>query len=328
MRVNRVVAVIAIMAFVEGSSPVDCNDSGTCVSTDAGSSEQKHIGTKLKFEEGSEALLQTRATRTKAASVNELQASVASYRPKAGSLVFDIGAADGSSATEFRREWDAHVLAVDANYGFFNSYLKPQLANGKDAKGYTVLQAAMSDTDGDEATFYKACDDYLSSMRKEWLTNSTKFRYGKQNCFEETKVTTRTLDALIEEYGSPSYIKVDTEGFEETVLKGLTKRVPLVSFEWSYPDTFLDSHRALERLRDTVGFKSWALMFGDAPFSHIPKDFEFQCLEELTEDKLKETMSKPPPGWSSKEGPVGMIFVAAELPLGGSCSSLKPVASH
>ncbi len=42
-----------------------------------------------------------------------------------------------------------------------------------------------------------------------------------------------TLDALIGKFGIPSYCKIDVEGFELEVVKGLTAAIPLVSLEFT-----------------------------------------------------------------------------------------------
>ena len=57
----------------------------------------------------------------------------------------------------------------------------------QDAAEFTLVHAAVSDVDGATMTFYKACNDYLSSARKAWLTDPA-FRFGNHSCFEETKV--------------------------------------------------------------------------------------------------------------------------------------------
>lgn len=46
-------------------------------------------------------------------------------------------------------------------------------------------------------------------------------------------VEVTTLDALIKEFGMPSYIKIDVEGYELEVIKGLCSAIPLVSFEFT-----------------------------------------------------------------------------------------------
>ena len=45
-----------------------------------------------------------------------------------------------------------------------------------------------------------------------------------------------TLDQLIRSYGVPSFIKIDVEGYELEVLKGLTSSVNMISFEYAVPE--------------------------------------------------------------------------------------------
>ena len=42
-----------------------------------------------------------------------------------------------------------------------------------------------------------------------------------------------TLDAVIAEYGTPRFCKIDVEGFEREVIGGLSQPLPLLSFEFS-----------------------------------------------------------------------------------------------
>ena len=49
-------------------------------------------------------------------------------------------------------------------------------------------------------------------------------------------VPVTTLDALIDRYGLPAFCKIDVEGFEEAVVRGLSRPIPSVSFEFT-PET-------------------------------------------------------------------------------------------
>jgi hypothetical protein len=47
------------------------------------------------------------------------------------------------------------------------------------------------------------------------------------------EVPSTTLDALVAEHGVPAFAKVDVEGFEDTVLAGLSRPLPMLSFEFT-----------------------------------------------------------------------------------------------
>jgi len=49
-------------------------------------------------------------------------------------------------------------------------------------------------------------------------------------------VETTTLGALMEIHGTPRYIKIDVEGHEAAVLRGLPRPVPFLSFEANLPE--------------------------------------------------------------------------------------------
>lgn len=48
---------------------------------------------------------------------------------------------------------------------------------------------------------------------------------------ETVEIRVLTLDDLIKKYGKPTFIKIDVEGFESEVLKGLSHPIDYISFE-------------------------------------------------------------------------------------------------
>jgi hypothetical protein len=82
--------------------------------------------------------------------------------------------------------------------------------------------------------------DDLSSLSREWIPLPLRSR--------ELPVAMLTLDDLVREYGSPGFIKIDVEGYEEAVLDGLTTLPPMLSFEFN--SKYLDA--GMRCLRKTV----------------------------------------------------------------------------
>ena len=70
----------------------------------------------------------------------------------------------------------------------------------------------------------------ISTLSKKWMAG----RFCSSGNWRRAEaVRVKTLDYLIQKYGRPAWIKIDVEGFEEKVLAGLSRRVGIISFEYS-----------------------------------------------------------------------------------------------
>jgi transposase len=65
---------------------------------------------------------------------------------------------------------------------------------------------------------------------------------------QQTTVETTTLDKLIAEHGLPFFIKIDVEGHEPSVLRGLHSAVPYLSFEVNLPEFASEGQECVEIL--------------------------------------------------------------------------------
>ena len=77
-----------------------------------------------------------------------------------------------------------------------------------------------------------------------------------------------TLDALIGEHGLPRFCKIDVEGFEAEVLRGLTQAVPWLAFE--YLPAAIDRAIACIELVSRLGDYSFNRVVGER--SHFESD--------------------------------------------------------
>jgi FkbM family methyltransferase len=92
----------------------------------------------------------------------------------------------------------------------------------------------------------------LASFSQEW-----KKLHTQQLWDQEINVPMTTLDKLIKQYGKPSFCKIDVEGFEYEVFRGLTVSVPYFSFEF---------HGAV--LTDTEKCIAYLHQLGNAAFNY------------------------------------------------------------
>jgi FkbM family methyltransferase len=134
---------------------------------------------------------------------------------KAGDLVFDIGANKGDYAKECVA-LGATVISVEPWNIHAESFDHPKI---------TFINAAVSDQIGD-IQLYTSTDHTFTSIYETWVQGHPGTGNGT------ITVPTITLDHMIDIYGIPDFIKIDTEGHEHKVLAALTHPVKALSFEY------------------------------------------------------------------------------------------------
>jgi FkbM family methyltransferase len=153
-------------------------------------------------------------------------------------LVFDVGANVGVYTEVFLR-LGAKVVAVEPQKNCVN-YLH-RIFGG--SENMTIVEKALGEREGRGELLISPTNDGHSTMSRDWLSaakRSGRFADDSYYYFDRTvEVQITTLNSLIEKYGIPEFIKIDVEGFEYEVLKGLTKPVKAICFEF-HPE-FLDS---------------------------------------------------------------------------------------
>jgi FkbM family methyltransferase len=162
-----------------------------------------------------------------------------------GSLCFDVGANIGDKTSLFT-ENGSRVIAIEP-VPRNREILGKRFGHNASV---TLLCLAVSDRRG-RATLQIVDDNTsFSSFSTRWVHSLRDPRLNRWGLTvqppRELVVDTTTLDALIVDYGKPYYVKVDVEGHEVAVLRGLSQMVPLVSFEANLPE-FLDETQACVR---------------------------------------------------------------------------------
>jgi FkbM family methyltransferase len=167
----------------------------------------------------------------------DLERQTAFYRKflRPGDLCFDIGANVGQTS-EVMLAAGARVVALEPNPACHET-LRWQFGRNR---RFTLVTQAVSDTRS-TARLHVNGTDSRASLRSDW-------RFLPKA--GEVEVATTTLDDLIAAHGRPVYCKIDVEGFEVPVLRGLSQPLPYVSFEYhvSEGDRACECLRILEAL--------------------------------------------------------------------------------
>jgi FkbM family methyltransferase len=189
-----------------------------------------------------------------------------------GDLVFDIGAHVGARVALFRR-LGAQVVAVEPQpamvgvlkllYGRDSSVAIEPLAIGR-RPGRLQLRLNIDNptvATGSDA-FVRAAHDAPGWVGQKWT--------------KTIDVPLTTMDALIERYGAPAFVKIDVEGLEAEVLAGLSHAVPALSFEFTtiQPDI---ARTCIKRCAE-LGYSRYNVVIGE---SHLLLHRDWLSADEM-----------------------------------------------
>ena len=143
-------------------------------------------------------------------------------------LIFDIGANTGNyidhclSVSPY-----ATIIAVEANDNLAK-YLETKFY---DNKNILIINYVVSSINNININFYISNINTISTASKEWIEKSRFATQYKWDSIIQKK--TITLDKMIDSYGKPDLIKIDVEGHELEVIKGLSSKLSEICFEWT-----------------------------------------------------------------------------------------------
>jgi FkbM family methyltransferase len=137
-------------------------------------------------------------------------------------LVFDVGAHLGEKSKIFIENKIKTILIEPLPHCV--KYLQKKYSNNKYVK---IIQKGLGEKNSKKILMVNKSMPTISTVAKHWK----KGRFSKLNWDHQIIIKITTLDNIIKQFGIPKYIKIDVEGYELSVLKGLTKKSGIISFE-------------------------------------------------------------------------------------------------
>ena len=143
-----------------------------------------------------------------------------------GDLCFDVGANIGQK-TDIFLSCGAKVIVIEPQRGCIQ-YLRMKYRKNKNV---IIVDKALDAQEGSQE-FYICEANAISTMSRAWIQKTQQTgRYSQFRWENPVKVETTTLNQLISEYGIPQFCKIDVEGYELQVIRGLSQPIPYISIE-------------------------------------------------------------------------------------------------
>lgn len=190
---------------------------------------------------------------------------------KPGDLCFDIGAHAGDM-TEIFVKLGAKVVTIEPQSECIKYFKEKFKKNPK----VIVIEKGVANQEGKLRLFISE----ESSARSTFSKKNMKKRCSILRWNKEKIVPVTTLDNLIKEFGLPKYCKIDVEGFEYRVLKGLTQLIPYISFQ----NNSIDGTKKCLNYLSSLGYKQFNANFGGTEELSFP---EWMTTDELFKKNLE-----------------------------------------
>lgn len=175
-----------------------------------------------------------------------------------GDLIFDVGANEGLKTDLFLR-MGARVIAIEPDETnqliLRERFVKLRIA----PKPVVIVGKAVSDKNTGESMWIDGPGSAVNTLSHKWATtlkeNKERHTYGHcgLDFVQRKAVETTTLEDLVAAYGCPLFIKIDVEGYELNVIRGLRRAVPYLSFEVNLPEFRPEGLQCVALLAELAG---------------------------------------------------------------------------
>ena len=172
----------------------------------------------------------------------------------AGDLAFDLGAHAGNH-TRALAAIGCRVVALEPHPDFAR-LLRKAFTN---VSRVEIIEAAVAEMAGRATLSVSDRTPTMTTLASEWReARARQPLFSAVRWDRRVEVETTTLNALIERFGRPAFVKIDVEGAEPSVLAGLSTPLAALSFEY-LPEALDYTRRCLARLSQLGSYRyNWS----------------------------------------------------------------------
>jgi FkbM family methyltransferase len=200
-----------------------------------------------------------------------------------GDLVFDVGANMGNRSKVFRK-LEARVVAFEPQ-SYCAEFLAAAFAGDGD---FTLERMGLSDREGDAKLFIGETHT-LSSIDTQWISSmNLSGRFANHHWHNSETIHLTTLDSAIHKHGIPSFVKIDVEGHELSVISGLSTPVKTISLEFA-SESLQHTLQCIRHLEETGAYR-YNLSRGE---SMVLEFANWQDAASISQHLIEETRRDP-----------------------------------
>jgi len=133
------------------------------------------------------------------------------------SLAFDVGANRGDMTRALLLAGARRVVSVEPQPHLARR-LRARFSRGR----VSVVERVLSEPGRTNASLHLGDSHVLASVDGDFIERVSAGRFSHHRWTRSLAVRCCTWDALVEAHGRPSFAKIDVEGHEESVLKGMS----------------------------------------------------------------------------------------------------------
>ena len=193
--------------------------------------------------------------------------------------IFDVGAHYGDKSIKLINYF-SKIILVEPQPNCI-AILKKKFSK---CKNVTIIEAGLNFKEEILDLKINSSNPLISTFSDHW--GDGRFKDSKWD--KSLKIKTITLDQLINDHGHPCFIKIDVEGYEYNVIKGLTTKTGVISFEFT-SEFFNHSINCLNYL-ENLGYSKFNYSEGERKKFRINWNNKNQVIEsikkEISDDPL------------------------------------------